>query len=457
MARPKPYGIRFRTLIPNAVRRIGYKSFGTKGFFGDYHNQLIYEQAQEHVLGTETNVNEDDATIWYDDSAGVFKDRLGATVTLADFDRVAMIVATADQDIDFPVGKTIEFVPYDVVDLDSNTLNLPGTYSGELRVNNGSVVITGTCHGLVINGTAIVDTSGMSGTAIINGSIFTSSMNVSWTHAQIVGSALNISGISAPALAALNGTDVAFIDETLEDLRAYQFNGSVWALVSASLNIPGINGPSLAALSSTDVALVAATLDELRTYRLTGSTWAIVGSGLSIPGISSGSALCALNSTDVAFIDSSLDELRTYRFNGSTWSLVGSGLSITGVSNPSLTALNSADVAFADSSLGELRTYRFDGSSWSQVGSSLSAGQIGDIASLNVADIAIADSANDELRTYRFNGSTWVQVGSFLSVTGISGNSLAALNGTDVAFIDSAVEDLGSYRFGFSIGDPYRP
>jgi hypothetical protein len=171
MGRPKPFGIlkTNRSTITDAVRRIGVHAFGTFGYFRNYFNQNIYEQAQDHVLGTSAQVTANDADVRYDDAAGLFKDKTGGTVTLQDYDRVAMIVDTAEDDIDFPTGTEIVFVPYDEVDLDSNVLNLPGKYSGELRVNNGSVVITGTCYGLRIIGTAGVTTTSMSGTVFING------------------------------------------------------------------------------------------------------------------------------------------------------------------------------------------------------------------------------------------------------------------------------------------------
>ncbi|MCK5613468.1 hypothetical protein KAR91_66980 [Candidatus Pacearchaeota archaeon] len=145
----------------------GQSTFFVKNYFNDVSD--ITSVLENHKLGTEAQVTSGDATIWYNDTAGVFKDADDATVTLVDYDRVAMIVDTADQDIDFPAGKEIVFVPYDAVDLDSNTLNLDGTYSGELRVDNGTVVITGLCHGLRINGTATVNTTSMTGTVIVNG------------------------------------------------------------------------------------------------------------------------------------------------------------------------------------------------------------------------------------------------------------------------------------------------
>ncbi|MBD3216598.1 MAG: hypothetical protein GF311_28545, partial [Candidatus Lokiarchaeota archaeon] len=88
-----------------------------------------------------------------------------------------------------------------------------------------------------------------------------------------VGSDLNISGVGSLALAALNSTDVAFIDSSNDDLRVYRFNGSTWSQVGSDLNISGVGNLALAALNSTDVAFIDSSNDDLRVYRFNGSTW----------------------------------------------------------------------------------------------------------------------------------------------------------------------------------------
>ena len=88
-----------------------------------------------------------------------------------------------------------------------------------------------------------------------------------WIQAALIGSGLSIAGIGAPALTALNGTDVAFIDDGNEELRTYRFDGTNWSLVGNGLSVTGITNSVLAALNGTDVAFIADTLEELRTYR----------------------------------------------------------------------------------------------------------------------------------------------------------------------------------------------
>ena len=77
-----------------------------------------------------------------------------------------------------------------------------------------------------------------------------------------------------PALAALNTTDVAFIDNTNEDLRVYRFDGTDWAQVGSDLNVVvTFNSPRLTALNGTDVAFIDSSNQDLRVYRFNGSNW----------------------------------------------------------------------------------------------------------------------------------------------------------------------------------------
>ena len=130
---------------------------------------------------------------------------------------------------------------------------------------------------------------------------------------SLIGTPLNIAGTGAPALAAMNSTDVAFIDSNLKNLSVYRWSGSSWSLIGTPLGISGIGIPALCALNSTDVAFIDMTLHNLSVYRWSGSAWSLVGTPLSIAGISI-PALAALNSTNVAFIDNTLDNLTTYHF-----------------------------------------------------------------------------------------------------------------------------------------------
>jgi hypothetical protein len=286
------------------------------------------------------------------------------------------------------------------------------------------------------------------------GVVFNDGIQVNWIRATQVGNDLNISGVGSPALAALNGIDIAFIDTGNDDLRTYRFNGTIWAQVGNDLNISTMGFPALAALNGTDIAFIDSTNDDLRTYRFDGTDWAQVGNDLNISTVGP-PALAALNGTDIAFIDSTNDDLRTYRFDGTDWAQVGNDLNISTVGPPALAALNGTDVAFIDGTNEDLRTYRFDGTDWAQVGNDLNISLSGGspaLAALNGTDIAFIDDANVNLRIYRFDGTDWAQVGNDLNISGAGGGvPLAALNGTDIAFIDGTNEDLRTYRFSYFI------
>ena len=280
-----------------------------------------------------------------------------------------------------------------------------------------------------------------------------------WTSAQQLGTSLAIATVGLPALTALNGTDVAFIDDSNDSLRTYNFNGTTFAQVGSSLAIATVGSPAITALNVTDIAFIDSSNDSLRTYRFVANAWAQVGSSLAIATVGT-PALAALTTTDVAFIDSVNLSLRTYRFVANAWAQVGNSLAITNVGLPALTALNSTDVAFIDSNNRTLTYYRFDGTNWSQIGSGLiiAAASFPALATFNATDVAFIDASNDSLRIYRFSNPNWLQNGTSLAISTSGFPALATINGTDVAFIDSTNLSLRVYRFGQHFGPlPYKP
>ena len=325
-----------------------------------------------------------------------------------------------------------------------------GSIRGGDRYDESGSTIDGTKSGFYISASGSCKVAGMEFEGSQGG-------GVQWGGPSLVGAELNIAGIGVLALAALNGTDVAFIDETNEDLRVYRWSGATWSMVGAELNIAGAGQPALAALNGTDVAFIDETNEDLRVYRWSGATWSMVGAELNIAGIGT-PALTAINSTDVAFFDSTNADLRVYRWSGAAWSMVGAELHIAGAGGPALAALNETDVAFIDSFNESLCVYRWSGSAWSLVGSGFSIAGIGNCAltALNGTDVAFIDSNKDDLKVYRWSGVTWSAV-TDAGKTGLGGGypALCSLNGTDVAFIDTTNEDLRLYRFQFALSKPY--
>jgi hypothetical protein len=271
----------------------------------------------------------------------------------------------------------------------------------------------------------------------------------SWAQVSL---ALPLS-MGTPALAALNGSDVAFVDfNAAPQIKTFRLTDGIWAQVGSSLSVASaFTYSGLALLNETDMAQSDTGSDLLKTYRWDGFGWAQVGSGLAVPAFSQPPAITAITSAAIAFIDGTNLTLRTYEWSGSLWSQVGSGLLVSPFEIAALTALDSSNVAFSDNISGAIKTYQWSGSLWSQVGSQLivaTSGASPVLSALNATDVAYANNQSDELRAYRWSGSLWSQVGSGLYLGSIANDmAVAALNNTDVAFVDASSDTLRTYRF----------
>ncbi len=424
--------------------------------FRDHPATLFDKSITNHIWGTSAQATSGDAT-FYTDASGNPLDKDAIAVTIEEDDKILIahnVTATANMAlICGGVNVTIEMSKGVNWDLSTYDLSLGG--AGDSFA--GHIALTGTGTATIIGSRLLKITHVGMTISSLSHALVNNFLPINWSYAQQVGSDLNITAVTYPAITSLNGTDIAFIDATNRALRTYRFNGSTWSQVGSDLNITAVTYPSITSLNGTDIAFIDATNEDLRTYRFNGSTWSQVGSELNIASVGP-PAITSLNGTDIAFIDGVNDDLRTYRFNGSTWSQVGSELNIASVTWPSITSLNGTDIAFTDVTHHDLRTYRFNGSTWSQVGSDLNITAVTYpvITSLNGTDIAFIDDTNDVLRIYRFNGSTWSVVAN-LNIAGIGPPAITSLNGTDIAFIDATNDDLRTYRFSFSIAEPYKP
>ena len=113
MARTLPLGRISKTAVPDSVRRNGvFASFGDKGFFGEYFDQLMFEShSVEHILGDASQLASDFATMTWSNSNARFEDKAGGAVVLGDFERVAVIgmdTLTANLVIDNVKGLEIK-------------------------------------------------------------------------------------------------------------------------------------------------------------------------------------------------------------------------------------------------------------------------------------------------------------------------------------------------------------
>ncbi|MGV7931357.1 MAG: hypothetical protein AB2L13_21035 [Spirochaetota bacterium] len=278
-------------------------------------------------------------------------------------------------------------------------------------------------------------------------------VNPDWTFSGLFGTAFTLAG-GRSALAALNKTNVAFIDTTNKSLRCYRFNASAWSLVGSGLSITGCVNPALARLNDTDVAFIDSANCQLRCYRFNGSTWSLIGSGVTI--VSCGNpALASLGNNTVVFIGDDVNEntFKVFRFDGS-WH-VDPQPHYYSCSNPAISAFNDTDFSIIDSS-GFIRCFRYANNSWSQIGNAYQTGLSQPaIAALNATDVAVTSIPGGTLKVLRFDGTNWTVFDTSLVIAG-GWPALAALNGQDVAFHDNTVGSLRVYRIGFSIGNPFR-
>jgi hypothetical protein len=269
---------------------------------------------------------------------------------------------------------------------------------------------------------------------------------------KMEGTGLNISGVGAPALAAMDSTHVAFIDNYGDQLRMYVWNGSTWSLEGVGLDIPGIGIPTLAAMDSTHVAFIDDRNDQLRMYVWNGAAWSLEGAGLSIS-ITGQCVLAAMDSTHVAFADNSIDQLRMYVWNGSTWASEGTSLDIPSITYPALAAMDSTHVAFIDNYDDQLRMYVWNGSAWALEGVGLDIPGIGihTLAAMDSTHVAFIDDSNDQLRMYVWNGAAWSLEGAGLSISITGQCVLAAMDSTHVAFTNNNVDQLRMYKSAYAL------
>lgn len=287
---------------------------------------------------------------------------------------------------------------------------------------------------------------------------------LNWIRASQIGTGLSLAGIVGFAITALSSTEIAFIDETSDELRTYQWDGAAWTLVGAGLSLTTVTSASITRMTASDIAFIDIASDELRWYHWNGAAWALVGTPLAIAGGIAFPGIVAINNTDVAYVDSTNDELRLYRWDTGTgtWAMIGTGLSIPGIGQVGMAALNETDIAVIDNALDTLRTYRWDTgtNTWSLVGAALSIPGLTSvtITALNVTDVAFCDNSIQFFRVYRWDGAAWSVASDDFNPGTFASPRFAALNGTDIATLDDTNEELRTYRFAHYIGTgPYRP
>ncbi|MFW9871942.1 MAG: hypothetical protein ACFFG0_02495 [Candidatus Thorarchaeota archaeon] len=271
---------------------------------------------------------------------------------------------------------------------------------------------------------------------------------VNWDGVYQIGSNTAMTSASFYSLTTLNSTDIAYIDNTDDNLKTYRFNGDGFVQVGNSLNISGAGTKSvITALDSSNIAFIDNANSEIRKYNWDGTDWTLVGSGLSISGMGD-ATITALDSSNIAFIDNTNQDLRVYNWTGSTWNQTGNDLNISGIFGTRLAALNRTDIAFIDHNLTSLRLYRFDGSDWNLIGSLSNTRNTIGLCALNTTDIFLGDNTSNKIDIYRFDGSDWNLIGNSFYDSTMGGPAITLLNGSNIAFIDNANDALKVLKIG---------
>jgi len=269
---------------------------------------------------------------------------------------------------------------------------------------------------------------------------------------SIRGTPLAISGIGNAALAALSSTRVAFIDNTNDDLRTYDFNGSIWSQTGNDLNIAGVGLPTITGLTSTRIAFIDDGNDDLRTYDFDGTDWSQAGNDLNIGGGVAAPAITALSSSRIAFIDAVNEDLRTYDFDGTDWSQTGNDLNIATVDVSSIAALSSTRVAFIDGGNKQLRAYDFDGTDWTLTGNSFTMADIAagiSLSAITSNTVVFTDNTNRLFRILKFDGTNWtiISLADYTNPFYSAGaGDSAACSSNQMAYIDTTSEKLTMFN-----------
>lgn len=180
----------------------------------------------------------------------------------------------------------------------------------------------------------------------------------------------------APRAFSSNGyTDICALTDTLvaggyfafNRIYANTFNGTTWTLGNF-LSVPSYGGAVMESIGGFNIAFMDGTNQQLRAYNFNGSTFVLVGSGLNI-GVAIQS-MAKLGDDLIALVlsMSGTSTLRAYSFNGSTWSQEGNDYAITGVTFARGVGFSPNRIAIISYQTQELQAFDFDGSDFAPVG-----------------------------------------------------------------------------------------
>ena len=176
---------------------------------------------------------------------------------------------------------------------------------------------------------------------------------------------LNTGATARGVVAAINGTDFAFLDRNLGDLRMFRWDepGGTISQIGNTLALGALLTPNICKLDSNHIVLHDSSLGangELRVYAWDGTDFVQVGNSLAVSeGLDVRLAIAALTTQDIAYWGVGTDSIRTYRWDGTDF-IQGPGATVATAAHPSLCAYQGADIAILSPTIDEIRAYRFD-------------------------------------------------------------------------------------------------
>lgn len=182
---------------------------------------------------------------------------------------------------------------------------------------------------------------------------------------ELTGGKIFISG-GLSAAAGLNTTRVAVFKTTLAEIEAWdwddqydddEFNFGSWTVAGNPLSVSSTSRVNIAAMSASRIAFVDDSNDELRAYDFNGTTWSLAGNALDISPLAGFTSIAGLTSSRIALVAPGSPGLRAYDFDGTDWTSASDALEITDLDNPALVKLSSTRVALVDSGTDTLRAY----------------------------------------------------------------------------------------------------
>ena len=280
-----------------------------------------------------------------------------------------------------------------------------------------------------------------------------------WISAEQIGNTQTIATTN-PSISALNGTDIAALDDTLNTLTARRFNGTTFSIVGTAFSVTNLSNAKIAAIDSNDVVIANPNDNTLRRYRFNVLTevWSEVGTAFVITGGLNTPAIASFGEGRIVLVNHFNNSIRVYSTTNSGFSTVGSQVNFVSLLITDLSAFSSTEFVAVDTVQGDAIIYRFDENTFSlRATLGISAPSSPSVECINETDFVVIDGSNDAVRVYRYSASGINPATPFFQITGDVGiTSITSFNGMDLVYNDGLSDNLVVFRLGFAPEPPFK-